>query len=269
MTTSRTLRGGAIAGATAVLGLTMLAAPPSQAAASTSLCSNVITVVVRGSDEAAGTTNTATTNTALYAYRTGMGRPGPVAGDLQTVSKKTVYIAGLKYAAAIGWIGLAYNNSRHGGVVALQKSLNYLATKCPNSKTALIGFSQGAHVIGDALSASSGVRPNATARGKIAAVVLYGDPMYNPTEPFVATKGLTKFGMLGTRATGDLKAFEGRLRSYCYAGDPACQGSSKRGGKNLTALDNNPTGLTIHRSYFTARSTPRVGGVNFIAGKTG
>ena len=262
------LRAGAATGAAAILGATLLTAPPSQAAAASSLCSNVITVVVRGSDEAAGTTNTATTSTALYAYKTGMGRPGPVAGDLQTVSKKTVYISGLKYAAAIGMAGLAYNNSRHGGVVNLQKSLNHLATKCPSSKTVLIGFSQGAHVIGDALSASSGVRPNATARGKIAAVVLYGDPMYNPTEPFVATKGLTKFGMLGTRATGDLKAFEGRLRSYCLAGDPACQGSSKRGGQNLTAL-NNAAGLAIHRSYFTARSTPRVGAVNFIAGKTG
>lgn len=269
MTTSRTLRGGAIAGATAVLGLTMLAAPPSQAAASSSLCSNVITVVVRGSDEAAGTTNTATTNTALYAYRTGMGRPGPVAGDLQTVSKKTVYISGLKYAAAIGWVGLAYNNSRHGGVVALQKSLNYLATQCPNSKTALIGFSQGAHVIGDALSASSGVRPNATARGKIAAVVLYGDPMYNPTEPFVNTKGLTKFGMLGTRTTGDLKEFETRLRSYCLAGDPACQGSKTRGGFTPGALNDNPAGLKIHRSYFNSGSSQRNGGVAFLKSKTG
>lgn len=268
MTTFTILRNGALTGTAAILGLTMLAAPPSQAAASSALCSNVITVVVRGSDEAAGTTNTATTSTALYAYKTGMGRPGPVAGDLQTVSRKSVYISGLTYAASIGMAGLAYNNSRHGGVVNLQKSLNYLATKCPNSKTVLIGFSQGAHVIGDALAASSGVRPNATARSKIAAVVLYGDPMYNPTEPFVATPGLTKFGMLGTRATGDLKAFEGRLRSYCFSGDPACQGSTKRGGQNLTAL-NNAAGLAIHRSYFTARSTPRVGAVNFIAGKTG
>lgn len=269
MTTSRTLRGGAIAGATAVLGLTMLAAPPSQAAASSSLCSNVITVVVRGSDEAAGTVTTTSAKAALYTYKGGMGRPGPVAGDLQTVSKKTVYIAGLRYQAVIGWGGLAYNNSRHGGVVNLQKSLNYLATACPSSRTVLIGFSQGAHVIGDALAKSSGIRPNATARGKIAAVVLYGDPMYNPTEPFVATKSLTKYGMLGTRTTGDLKEFETRLRSFCLSGDPACQGSKNRGDFNPGALNNNPTGLTIHRSYFTARSTPRVGGVNFIAGKTG
>lgn len=268
MTPTTILRGGALTGAAAILGVTMLAAPPSQAAASSSLCSNVITVVVRGSEEAAGTTNTATTNTALYAYKTGMGRPGPVAGDLQTVSKKTVHIAGLKYDAAIGMAGLAYNNSRHGGVKNLQKSLNYLATKCPSSRTVLIGFSQGAHVIGDALATSSGVRPNATARGKIAAVVLYGDPMYNPTEPFVATAGLKKFGMLGTRATGDLKEFATRIRSYCLSGDPACQGSTKRGGQNLTAL-NNAAGLAVHRSYFTARSTPRVGAVNFIAGKTG
>ena len=269
MTTSRTLRGGAIAGAAAVLGLTMLAAPPSQASASSSLCSNVITVVVRGSDEAAGTVTTTSAKSALYTYKGGMGRPGPVATDLQSASAKRVYAAGLRYQAVIGWAGLAYNNSRHGGVVNLQKSLNYLATQCPSSRTVLVGFSQGAHVIGDALAKSSGVRPNATARGKIAAVVLYGDPMYNPTEPFVNTKGLTKFGMLGTRTTGDLKEFETRLRSYCLAGDPACQGSKTRGGFTPGALNDNPAGLKIHRSYFNSGSSQRNGGVAFLKSKTG
>lgn len=269
MITSTLLRVGALAGVALTLASSTLTAPPALATASGTLCSNVITVVVRGSEEGAGTITTATSTTALYSHRTGMGRPDGLARDYQAASAKTVHAAGLKYDAAIGLAGVLYNGSRHGGVVNLQKSLNHLAGACPSSKTVLIGFSQGAHVIGDALAASSGVRPNATARGRIAAVLLYGDPMYNPTEPFVATSGLKKFGMMGTRATGDLSGFASRIRSYCYSGDPACQGSSTRGGKNLTAL-NNEAGLAIHRSYFAkATTTPRAQGVAFAKSKTG
>ncbi len=116
----------------------------------------------------------------MYSSGTGMGRAGALAKDYQTKSATTMRITGLRYAAANL---LAYAVSEGDGTATLVSELNRLATKCPSSKTVLIGFSQGAHLIGDALAKSRAAskQPSAAAKSRVAAVLLYGDPMYTPT----------------------------------------------------------------------------------------
>lgn len=252
----------------------VVTATPAQASTSTLECASVITIVVRGTDEAGGTKVVKTRTRAGVTYKDlyasdgkGMGLPKPVAVDYQKASAKGVRIAGLNYAAANL---LAYAASQGNGAAALVRELNRLSTACPSSRITLVGFSQGAHVIGDALAKSRAAskKPTATAKGKIKAIALYGDPVYNPSESFAVYKGSKKFGMLGTRGTGELSEFQSRIQSYCYATDPACQGSTKRGGQKLDAL-NNATGLKVHRSYFDSGKAARTDGVAFLKKKTG
>lgn len=153
-----------------------------------------------------------------------------------------------------------FGASADEGVRMVLEQLEAGARDCPQQKAVVMGFSQGALVVGDALSSPS-VRdagPNepqlsAAATESVAAAVLYGDPRFLGSEPFNAgtyDRGLN--GMMQPRPAGALSAFDGRLRSYCVVKDFVCQA----GGL-----------FDPHLDYFDNGMRPE--GADFVLGELG
>lgn len=105
--------------------------------------------------------------------------------------------------------------SQGGPVMA--KLITQAKSKCPDTKIALGGYSQGGFVVSNAIS--SGASPD-----DIAAVVVYGDPSRN------TAGGLDK----------------SKVKSYCASGDGVCE----TGGFAITAAH---LAYTRYESVMTSR----------------
>ncbi|ROS31174.1 cutinase family protein [Cellulomonas sp. PhB150] len=212
-----------------------LAAAPAQATVSSKHCASVVVIGVRGSYEKAGTGSGAGDRT--YANG-GFGTTSGAAYYTQSLSTAGVRTAALKYPASI-WPSLpmpgGYVTSMTRGRYELREELEDLATCSSATRVVLVGYSQGAHIIGDTLSKGQPIQLSATAKARIKAVVLFGDPTYRAGESFNSVKR-TRSGMF-PRGAGQLAAFASRIRSYCYAGDRFCQ--------NVDNAD----AMKIHTSY--------------------
>ena len=119
------------------------------------------------------------------------------------------------------------------GVTNLVNLLNTEAQQCPDQKYVLMGYSQGAIVTGDALVAPEKRRAgkdagelSAAASGKIAAVLLYGDPGFTAGEPFNVGDFDPAKQATAPRGKGALDAYATRIQDYCVKDDFACQGST-------------------------------------------
>lgn len=125
------------------------------------------------------------------------------------------------------WSGRAnYLRSEGAGVVELGYQL---ATDRCSSKTryVLAGYSQGAHVVSDVL-ASLGRK----LRKRIAAVVLFADPVFDPLDNDVTQLGSWSPSWAGALVSARLDKIKGAgsqfpVYTYCREGDAACQGSSR------------------------------------------
>lgn len=116
------------------------------------------------------------------------------------------------------------------GVRVLIDTLNVQATECPDQRTVLLGYSQGAMVIGDALVPPEDRMIGATvgdltdvARENVLAVVLYGDPRFDGDEEFNIGTFDTQLNGIMPRPEGVLDDFAERIRDFCVAGDFVCQ----------------------------------------------
>lgn len=118
------------------------------------------------------------------------------------------------------------------GVRTLIDTLNVQAEACPEQRTVLLGYSQGALVVGDALAEPEARLVGPTvgrvadeAAERILAIVLYGDPRFVGAEPYNAGSYDAETNGLLPRPAGSLEAFADRLRDYCVARDFVCQSS--------------------------------------------
>ncbi|MCO1659162.1 cutinase family protein [Pseudonocardia humida] len=176
---------------------TVVAAPQLVADAPADGCAEVETIAVRGTTERQG----------------GGIVAGPLASALQDQLDQTVRTHDLVYPASF-----AYQSSKRQGVTALRARLQQTSAACPDTRFVLIGYSQGADVIGDALS--SGTVP---AADRIGAIAMFGDPAFNSREPFVT--GSFRAGTNGVlpRATGAFGRFTDSVVSFCNRDDNVCQ----------------------------------------------
>ena len=186
------------------------------------------------------------------------------ADDLQrrfgarTVSTYTVkYPASLGRFSALGSAGnglegteaATYGESvRYGRDVATLE-METMARHCPGTRFIFIGYSQGAHLIGDAAAEAAAGRVRGVGADDIAAVLLFADParapVRDPAEPArhsrlyaPAPKGVrganfetvqtggttldpTRVGLAGTRRTS-FNGLEGKVLSLCNGADMAC-----------------------------------------------
>jgi hypothetical protein len=258
------MRGGGVGRAAcfAALAAALLAAGvttsgvPARAASSGLECHAYKLISVRGSGD----------NAVLAIGVVGSKVSGALARDAKQLGLD-YSVLGLPYTAVgIAWwkltaagstavLYLQYQHSKNGGRDNLRALIKQQVKDCPSQKLALVGFSQGSHVIGDVLSKKVGGL-NATETNAIAAVALVADPRFNSREPFVAgsfERG--KNGLLGARSPGDLDGVKGKVRSWCKNADLVCQ----RGSNPFDGVHN-------QAGYYSAYGSAIV---RFIEGKLG
>lgn len=116
------------------------------------------------------------------------------------------------------------------GVRTLVDTLNVQAEACPEQQFVLLGYSQGALVIGDALAdpeyrlvGTTVGQLDAGTADRILAIVMFGDPRFVGSEPFASGSFSTIVNGLLPRPPGALDAFADRIRDFCVAKDFVCQ----------------------------------------------
>lgn len=117
------------------------------------------------------------------------------------------------------------------GVRNLIDLVNVTTAQHPNQGIVLLGYSQGAQVVGDALVAPEhricgydAGEISSKANARIVAVVLFGDPRFTRGESFnVGTFDAGREGLF-PRLPGALRPYASRLQNYCAKDDVTCQG---------------------------------------------
>jgi cutinase len=142
------------------------------------------------------------------------------------------------------------------GVTALLALLEDNAHTRPGQDIVLLGWSQGAQVIGDTLdrpehrlAARDAPALSAATAARIAAIALYGNPRFTAGQPYNAGSFDPSLQGTNPRLPGALSQYGNRMRDYCAADDLACQV-----GPNST--------LDGHTSYFI--NTMRADGTTFV-----
>lgn len=187
------------------------------ASATTPTCKTVTFVGVRGSGEDA------------FAYE-GLGQTVQAAKDQLVAGVMDMDIIPVPYPAIpVGFDALsystAYSNSVQIGAIALTGILAEINKDCPKTQVVLVGYSQGAQVVGDTLDSLPTALQN-----QIKALVLFGDPRFNPQ--LTVDAGTFNTSLYGVWATPGNQAglqprqfpssMTSQVKSYCIAGDPIC-----------------------------------------------
>jgi pimeloyl-ACP methyl ester carboxylesterase len=154
-------------------------------------------------------------------------RPGlgvlltPLAQQITKALPQTVRSTAVDYPASFN-----YQPSVAQGVSSLAADLQRTASACAKTRFILMGYSQGANVVGDALAGRGRSAPAVPKQlaGRVDAVVLFGDPTFTAGEPFNVTDG-NRSGVF-TRGAGKLDAFAARTQSFCNRNDEFCQGGT-------------------------------------------
>jgi acetylxylan esterase len=231
---SRRFLSTTVVGAVAAAGLvsSIAGAMPAGATASTASCAAVHIIVARASTEAAGD-----------------GVIGALATLIQGDVNATVSQEAVVYPASL----TNYASSVAKGDSAMAADVEKAVSSCPNEKIVLLGYSQGAQVVGDVLAGGGGGAslgaetapiPSADAAQVIAAIQ-FGDPRHQPNlSPIDLGTDPGAQGIFPVQSGQSRAAFGAVLRSWCDTGDPFCAG-----GANLEAH------LQYTQKYDTAANT--------------
>lgn len=169
----------------------------------------------------------------LVVTARGTGEPSqgqllsPVARAISQARPGDVHVLDLDYPAD--------TDVKEGGTIGVRTLidvLNVQADACPDQRFVLLGYSQGALVVGDALAVPDARMVGATvgavseeALDRVLAVVFYGDPRFVGDEEYnVGSYDPETDGLL-PRPEGALDSVGERLRDYCVSGDFICQSS--------------------------------------------
>ncbi|TLD20281.1 hypothetical protein PspLS_08700, partial [Pyricularia sp. CBS 133598] len=124
------------------------------------------------------------------------------------------------------------------------------ASRCPNSKLVLSGYSQGAHVVGDILGGGGGnvqgctqptvqgLNPTTSPGNKIKAALLWGDVRHTANQAYNTNTGVSGTGIWprsGSQLTS-LNRYSNVLRAICVSTDPVCAGG-RDGNSHTTYFD--------------------------------
>lgn len=195
------------------------ASPPSVAPTSrtpgpllvTTGCADVVVLGLRGAGQAA--------DKNLGAGQEILASVRAMSADLHRKSDTTVRLEGIPYRAEIAPTSDFHRGNVEDGISRTNARIAELARKCPDSRVALVGFSQGAQVMHEVVAGL----PAASAE-RLALVALIADPIRNPADAIAswtygkAAPGPGKFG--AGPAVG--AAVEDRAITFCAAGDEIC-----------------------------------------------
>lgn len=183
----------------------------------------------------------------LVVTARGTGEPNkgqllsPVARAVKKALPNEVTVLDLDYPAD--------TDVNEGGTYAarlLLDTLNVQAEACPKQEFALLGYSQGALIIGDALSPLDARLVGSTvgelsedAQKRILAVVLYGNPRFNGEERYDVGSFDEKLGGILPRTAGSLEPYAERIQDFCVKGDFICQSNMELDEKGHVAYFKN------------------------------
>jgi len=181
---------------------------PMPAAAPASPCAQVHVIAARASTEAPGA-----------------GVIGSLVTLIQDNSKQTVSTASVDYPATLQ----NYASSVGQGDSALKTQLTNQASACPSQKIVLVGYSQGAQVVGDVIGGGGGgslgaetAPVSSTVANRVNAVIQMGDPRHVVGKSFdVGTS--TQNGLFPRGNDQQIPSnLQARFKSFCDTGDPFC-----------------------------------------------
>lgn len=197
--------------AAALLATTLISCSPRAAsAAPVDPCASAYMIVARGTNEPPGEGHTAT-----------------LVAQIKRTSKQPITDVPVEYPAVAKNLA-GYIDSTGKGDTAVEKMLTDAVGQCPNRKIVMLGYSQGAQIIGDGIAGGGGGKlgprtppvPRAVSN-HVVAVVQMGDPRHMAGQPFdVGTS--THDGRFPRAADQLLTPFASKIRSYCDTGDPFC-----------------------------------------------
>lgn len=148
-------------------------------------------------------------------------KPGMLAAVTNGLPGEVDYVT---YAAtAFPWEGEIYAASKKEATDNARGLVKDMASRCPGTKIAITGYSQGADAAGD-LAAEIGAGNSVVPPDRIAAVALISDPRRSPTDaqvgPFAPGAGA------GGARPGGFGWISDRVRTVCAVGDLYCSTES-------------------------------------------
>lgn len=169
----------------------------------------------------------------------------PLARQITQQVPQTVRTIPLDYPATFN-----YASSVRQGVAEVRRVMTATAAQCADTRFILLGYSQGADVMGDALAGGAGWDGGsalpADLASRVSAVLLFGDPTFTAGEPFNVTDG--RASGIFPRGTGQLSAFADRIQSYCNVNDRFCQrGTSLAAHLDYRAVLGQATQFAVER----------------------
>ncbi|KAM0257680.1 hypothetical protein ACHAQJ_004245 [Trichoderma viride] len=208
-----------------VLAVTAVALAATATAATTTCAKGLYILCARGSGEPAIAPNPGT-------YPDNTGSPGFLALQVAKQVQGTI-IAGVIYPAtdplANGTLDLAaYYSSENAGAKAILEEVNQYYSACPNSKIALIGYSQGAQVVQDALCGGTGSNFNSDAplspdlvNKNVIAIALIADPTHIANETYDHGTSVHD-GVFPRKNTTVCNQYSDLMGSWCGKNDRFC-----------------------------------------------
>ncbi|KAF2670782.1 putative acetylxylan esterase 2 precursor [Microthyrium microscopicum] len=202
----------------------------------TSCYSGVYVIGARGSEEDAGFGSTASVVNGVLAA---IPNSGSIALD---------------YPASV--FDPVYPDSVTDGINTLISLIKNYADSC-SGKIVLVGFSQGANVITDALAGGvdkpTPLSPSYVSR--ISAIAVFGDPSFTHGQSFDVGTDTTDDGVFAREEGGAslalLNTYASKLRSYCDDGDVYCAS----GDDSTTHSQEVPTWGTNAVDFIVSQST--------------
>lgn len=161
-------------------------------------------------------------------------------------SDTTVRVEPIRYDASKTATLAQYQDRVANGSRMMARRLQRLERRCPDSRFALVGFSQGAQVV----HATAADLPAKLAK-RVALVAMIADPRQNPTDEIerygYADEPVTGNGRLGSGSPIDPDLRRAAI-SLCVEGDEICNDEGAPGG---------PPSAT-HRTFYEKPSTAKV-----------
>ncbi|KAM6525797.1 hypothetical protein FALCPG4_011332 [Fusarium falciforme] len=157
--------------------------------------------------------------------------------------------------------GVQYGDSARQGTEAVATAVNDFHSRCPDSQIVLVGYSQGGHIMHNAICgggdsgagiSDTAVPITASAVAQVKAAILLGDPRY--VSGLAYGVGTCTSGGFDARPSGFVCPNAGKVQLYCDAEDPYCC---------------NGNDANHHQQYVTLYGTEALAFVNSKLGASG
>ncbi|KAF8151720.1 cutinase [Crassisporium funariophilum] len=155
----------------------------------------------------------------------GAGIIGALVQQVQRNSRQTVSTSNVDYPALLA----PYASSSATGTAATKTLLTNQANRCPDQKIVLVGYSQGAHIIGDAVAGGGGgtlgaqtAPVPANIANRVVAIVQMGDPRHVRGKSYNRGTSFNQ-GLFPRLSSQEYSAtLQPRILNFCDFGDTFC-----------------------------------------------